>query len=344
MSEKYQQNAQYKRLIQQSLHAYKAADFSEARQLAQQAVNLYPGKEDGWLLLAACSPLKPRLEYLRRALSIDPHNHRTREQYRLTMQQLNNKKDTSQRKQSSQQRKNINLPTTPFSLSIFAVIPWIVAVFLFGSGFIYFMGNSDSTPTFHTNPIAKQVYAALYPSNTPLPVTPTVPSATPTETATPTFTATATLTPTSTRTNTPTPTPTNTPTHTFTPTLSIPEAAALEDRWINIVISEQKVYAYEGTKMVNFFIVSTGDSDHPTIPGEYRVNIKYVTDDMAGPGYYLYDVPYVMYYHNGFAIHGTYWHTNFGTPASHGCTNMRPEDAEWLFNWAPLGTLIIIQE
>jgi lipoprotein-anchoring transpeptidase ErfK/SrfK len=94
--------------------------------------------------------------------------------------------------------------------------------------------------------------------------------------------------------------------------------------------------------MVNFFIVSTGNEDHPTIPGEYTINIKYVTDDMAGPGYYLYDVPYVMYYHNGFAIHGTYWHTNFGTPTSHGCTNMRTEDAHWLYDWAPLGTLIII--
>jgi lipoprotein-anchoring transpeptidase ErfK/SrfK len=332
----------YRLLIQQSLQAYKAKEYEQARQLAQQAVNMFPGKEDGWILLAASSPIKPRLEYLRRALSINPQNHRTREQYRITLNKVSNIKDTTQRKQNTEQHKKNNTPTAPFSLSIFAVIPWILSVFMFGSGFIYVFGNAANIPAFHTSPLAKQVYAAMYPSDTPLPATPTVPSVTPTSTATPTATYTPTYTATPTSTFTATFTPTNTPTRTATPTSNIPLAAIGEEKWIDIDIGEQNLYAYEGSEMVNFFVVSTGNDDHPTIPGEYRITIKYLYDDMAGPGYYLYDVPYVMYYHNGFAIHGTYWHTNFGTRTSHGCTNMRTEDAHWLYDWAPLGTLIII--
>jgi len=54
---------------------------------------------------------------------------------------------------------------------------------------------------------------------------------------------------------------------------------------------------------------------------------------MSGPGYYLPNVPYVMYFYKGYSLHGTYWHNNFGTPMSHGCVNMRTEEAKWLFEW-----------
>jgi lipoprotein-anchoring transpeptidase ErfK/SrfK len=58
--------------------------------------------------------------------------------------------------------------------------------------------------------------------------------------------------------------------------------------------------------------------------------------------YYLPDVPYSMYYSGDFSIHGTYWHHNFGTPMSHGCVNMDTSDAEWLYNWSSIGTLVNI--
>jgi lipoprotein-anchoring transpeptidase ErfK/SrfK len=61
---------------------------------------------------------------------------------------------------------------------------------------------------------------------------------------------------------------------------------------------------------------------------------------MAGPGYYLPDVPYTMYFYRGYGIHGTYWHSNFGTPMSHGCVNMQTDEAGWMFNWASVGTLV----
>jgi lipoprotein-anchoring transpeptidase ErfK/SrfK len=61
-----------------------------------------------------------------------------------------------------------------------------------------------------------------------------------------------------------------------------------------------------------------------------------------GYNYDLKDVPYVMYFFEDYAIHGAYWHNNFGTPMSHGCVNMNVPDAEWLYNWAPLGTLVSV--
>jgi lipoprotein-anchoring transpeptidase ErfK/SrfK len=63
---------------------------------------------------------------------------------------------------------------------------------------------------------------------------------------------------------------------------------------------------------------------------------------MRGDDYFLPDVPFTMYYYGDFSIHGTYWHHNFGTPMSHGCVNMDTNDAEWLFNFASVGTLVNI--
>jgi lipoprotein-anchoring transpeptidase ErfK/SrfK len=102
------------------------------------------------------------------------------------------------------------------------------------------------------------------------------------------------------------------------------------------------VYAYEGNTVVNSFLVSTGTWLHPTITGQYKIYVKYLYADMTGPGYYLPDVPYTMYFYSGYALHGTYWHSNFGVPMSHGCVNLSIPDAGWLFNWASVGTLVNI--
>jgi lipoprotein-anchoring transpeptidase ErfK/SrfK len=61
---------------------------------------------------------------------------------------------------------------------------------------------------------------------------------------------------------------------------------------------------------------------------------------MSGPGYSLPDVPFTMFFYQGYAIHGTYWHNNFGTPMSHGCVNLTIPDAEWIYNWSSVGTLV----
>ena len=119
-----------------------------------------------------------------------------------------------------------------------------------------------------------------------------------------------------------------------------PQELASEERWIDVDVKSQVVTAYEGSKPVRSFVVSTGTAYHPTVVGLFRIWTKLKWDDMAGPGYYLPNVPYTMYFYKGYALHGTYWHSNFGTPMSHGCVNLRTEDAAWLFEFASIGTLV----
>ncbi|HUS15588.1 MAG TPA: LysM peptidoglycan-binding domain-containing protein [Chloroflexia bacterium] len=115
-------------------------------------------------------------------------------------------------------------------------------------------------------------------------------------------------------------------------------------KWIDVNISTQTLTAYEGNNAVYSTVVSTGVSWHPTVVGTYKIYAKYVADDMSGgvgaEYYYLPAVPYTMYFYGGYAIHGTYWHHNFGHPMSHGCVNLTVEAAKWMFNWAPMGTTV----
>jgi LysM repeat protein len=108
-------------------------------------------------------------------------------------------------------------------------------------------------------------------------------------------------------------------------------------------LSEQRLYAYEGDTLVRTTLVSTGTWRYPTVTGTYSVYLRYVSADMRGPGYYLPNVPYVMYFYKGYGLHGTYWHNNFGTPMSHGCVNMPTAEAEWAYFWSDYGTPVIVQ-
>jgi len=112
------------------------------------------------------------------------------------------------------------------------------------------------------------------------------------------------------------------------------------ERWIDVNLSQQMVYAYEGNTVVNSFLVSTGTWQYPTVTGKYHIYVRYRYTDMTGPGYYLPNVPYTMYFYQGYALHGTYWHHNFGTPMSHGCVNLSIPDSEWMYNFASVGTLV----
>lgn len=110
--------------------------------------------------------------------------------------------------------------------------------------------------------------------------------------------------------------------------------------WIDVDLANQKMRAYEGQELVQTFTVSTGTWRTPTVTGQYNIWIKLKADDMTGPGYFLRDVPNVMYFYKGYGLHGTYWHSNFGTPMSHGCVNLSVEDSAWLFDFAEVGTLV----
>ncbi|WP_231506114.1 L,D-transpeptidase [Planktothrix serta] len=114
------------------------------------------------------------------------------------------------------------------------------------------------------------------------------------------------------------------------------------ERWILIDLSRQRLIAWEGNQPVYAVIVSTGKSDTPTRTGVFKVYTKYEITRMTGPDYDVPDVPYTMYYDGGMAIHGAYWHNLFGTPVTHGCTNVAVNHAKWLFDWASVGTPVIV--
>jgi hypothetical protein len=127
----------------------------------------------------------------------------------------------------------------------------------------------------------------------------------------------------------------------WTPRLD-PGELATEGRWIDVDLGDQKLTAYEGSNPVMTFLVSTGTASYPTVTGQFRIWVKLESTRMTGPGYDLEDVPYTMYFYEGYGLHGAYWHNNFGTPMSHGCVNLSPSDSAWLFNFASVGTLVNI--
>jgi LysM repeat protein len=113
-------------------------------------------------------------------------------------------------------------------------------------------------------------------------------------------------------------------------------------KWIDVDLSSQTTRAYQGNTLVRSMVVSTGVSYYPTPPGRFTIYAKYPSYTMSGPGYYLPGVPHTMFFYKGYALHGTYWHSNFGTPMSHGCINLTQGDAAWLYSWAPVGTSVVI--
>lgn len=119
-------------------------------------------------------------------------------------------------------------------------------------------------------------------------------------------------------------------------------SAPTSGKWIDINLATQSLVAYEGQQAVYWATVSTGLSRTPTPKGRFRIYRKFRSATMSGPGYRIPNVPYVMDFYGNYSMHGTYWHNNFGQPMSHGCVNLRTSDAQWLYNWAPVGTLVVI--
>jgi LysM repeat protein len=134
--------------------------------------------------------------------------------------------------------------------------------------------------------------------------------------------------------------PVNTPTPEPTPPMG-----QFGPKWIDVNISSQMMVAFEGQTPVFSARVSTGVPRHATVEGTYRIYARYRSTKMEGGQgseyYYIPNVPYVMYFYSGYGLHGAYWHNNFGTPMSHGCVNLPVDAAKWMFEWAPIGTLVV---
>ncbi|MBV7330484.1 L,D-transpeptidase [Chloroflexi bacterium TSY] len=115
---------------------------------------------------------------------------------------------------------------------------------------------------------------------------------------------------------------------------------AENERWIRVNLAEQSLTAYLGEQPLRSFLISSGLPHYPTVTGEFRIRMKVSEQVMSGgtPGtssyYNLPNVRWVMYFFEDYALHGSYWHNNFGNPMSHGCVNMTNADAKWLFDWS----------
>jgi L,D-transpeptidase catalytic domain len=109
------------------------------------------------------------------------------------------------------------------------------------------------------------------------------------------------------------------------------------ERWIRVDLDRQTLTAYEGETPVFATLVSSGLPDHATPVGMYRLHAKHVSttmDDLATDGpYSIEDVPWTMYFLGSYALHAAFWHDRFGNQRSHGCVNLAPRDARWLFFW-----------
>jgi L,D-transpeptidase catalytic domain len=123
---------------------------------------------------------------------------------------------------------------------------------------------------------------------------------------------------------------------------------ALWQRHIEVNLSTQQLVAYEGDLRVYSAPVATGKDGFNTPVGEYAIYDRYAMQTMIGSGggetWNVPNIPWVMYVVGGVALHGTYWHDAHGSGVrmSHGCINLRIDDAEWLYRWADLGTTVQI--
>lgn len=363
--------------IEKARQALRDGKRTEARQWAEQAAALAPQLEDPWLVLAAVASPRASVEYIQEALKINPDSLRARRGMQWAMSRLQ-ESSPAVTPQSSQGGPNAwrggLYPILLLGLGCLVVIfaAWSARS---SPALASIMKGPPAPPTpAHSRAwshaeIVKPTYtpgaelaaapepiriATLAPTEAPPPEPTDPPGPAPTDRPPPAPTD-----------EPPRPSheePTQTPEPEYsgslsldyvadTPTSEIPTDAPLPtkpsyaasgngERWIDVDLTRQMFYAYEGDTVVNSFLVSTGTSQTPTVTGKYHIYIKLRYADMSGPGYYLPDVPYVMYFYGDYGLHGTYWHHNFGTPMSHGCVNLQTDDAGWVFNWASVGTLV----
>lgn len=123
-----------------------------------------------------------------------------------------------------------------------------------------------------------------------------------------------------------------------------PADVGATERWIDVNVKTQSLVAFEGETPVFATLVSSGrhdedaEKDHHTPKGDFRIREKHIAatmeEDTATDGpYSIEDVPWIMYFHGGYALHGAFWHARFGHERSHGCVNLAPTDAHELFGW-----------
>ncbi|WP_231511878.1 L,D-transpeptidase [Chondromyces apiculatus] len=126
-----------------------------------------------------------------------------------------------------------------------------------------------------------------------------------------------------------------------------PPDLAPGEKWIDVNLTRKTLVTMAGDKPVFATLISPGrrsktkKKDHPTKTGTFRIREKHIAVTMDGDGtvagdlpYSIEDVPFVAYYDGSYALHGAFWHSDFGREKSHGCVNLSPLDAKRVFMWS----------
>ncbi len=121
------------------------------------------------------------------------------------------------------------------------------------------------------------------------------------------------------------------------------------DKWLEVDLTNKRMYAYEKSRLVKSFLVSAGAADTPTVVGTYQIRAKVRSQTMRGYNadgsrYEQPNVEWVNYFFEDYAIHGNYWRpaSVFGNVnTSHGCVGITNSEAKWVYDWAPVGTTIV---
>jgi len=363
--------------IQNSQSALNRGDKQLARRWASVAASLDPEREEVWLLLAATANPQASLGYLKRALQINPQSQRARagmdwaiKRIKAAQQTLETRPHTVNK--SVEITRPVSIPTPvvpvitvpasqkpitgfakvekyrPFGVQI-SIALLILAMVLFSIwNASPVMAFFSSTPNLETGGHAQSWAQSDI--------------AKPTMTAEPTATALPTSSPTPTFTETPIPTPTILPTDAPAAgqagsqgTASQPDpsdtAAYAGQKWILVDISEQHLYAYEGSNLIFSFIASTGINNGTRV-GTFAVQSK--IPNAYGATWNIWMPDWLgIYYAGGLedGIHAlpilpdgsTLWAGYLGTPISYGCVVLGPAEALQLYNWAEIGTPVKIQ-
>ncbi len=133
-----------------------------------------------------------------------------------------------------------------------------------------------------------------------------------------------------------------------TPATSQPDGVT-NGRWIDVNLEEQTLAVYDANQMVYATVIATGLKPLFTRPGLFPIYKKKELETMQGERntsnyYYLENVPWTMYFDKARALHGAYWRARMGYPQSHGCVNLTPGDAHWLYNWAKVGDWVYVHD
>ncbi len=128
-----------------------------------------------------------------------------------------------------------------------------------------------------------------------------------------------------------------------------PPQGVTNNRWIEVNLYEQTIAVYDQGQLVYATMIATGVDPFFTKPGLFQIQTKKDTETMTGSFsadrsdyYYFEKVPWTMYFDGARALHAAYWRTLFGYEQSHGCVNLSPGDAHWLFDWANTGEWVYV--